>query len=203
MSGEGPCTRTGAFSARGLTSGADPSDVDGMTTFDDTDFFTDAFTGFGADEAPRRRSSLLTALVLVAAAALVAGGMLWVRLGQITVDVDPVDPATTLAVFERPQRSADVVGADDLSGSQIDPDSTRLLATTSDTRYYAGVSQSRLLCVLTLTEGELPTTGCTSTDGGVVRFGIGDELMLVNAGGPAPAAADGWHEAGPEVYLKD
>ena len=65
------------------------------------------------------------------------------------------------------------------------------------------MSRTHLLCVLTLTEGELPTTGCTSTDGGVVRFGIGDELMVVNAGGPAPAAADGWREAGPQVFLKD
>lgn len=171
-----------------------------MTTVDDTDFFTDAFTGFGTGEAPRRRSSMLTALVLVAAAALVAGGMIWVRLAQIPADVVPVDPATTLAVFDRPQRSADVVAADDLTGTLIDPASTRLVATTSDTRYYAGVSRTHLLCVLTLTEGELPTTGCTSTDGGVVHLGIGEELMLVNAGEPAPA---GWHEAGTQVFLKD
>jgi hypothetical protein len=171
-----------------------------MSTFDDTDFFTDAFTGFGADEAPRRHSSMLTALALVAAAALVAGGMIWVRLAQLPATLEPVDPATTLAVFDQPQRSADVVAADDLAGSLLDPETTRLVATTSDTRYYAGVSRTHLLCVLTLTEGELPTTGCTSTDGGVVHLGIGDQLMLVNAGEPAPA---GWHEAGPQVFLKD
>ncbi|NUU18818.1 hypothetical protein HP550_16315 [Cellulomonas humilata] len=174
-----------------------------MTTFDDTDFFTDAFTGFGADQAPRRRSSMLTALVLVAAAALVASGMIWVRLAQIPVALPAVDPATTLAVFDHPQRSVDTVDADDLTGSLIDPASTRFLAATDDTRYYAGVSRTHLLCVLSLTTGELPTTGCTSTDGGVVDLVIGDELLVVNAGGPAPAAADGWHEAGPQVFLKD
>ena len=99
-----------------------------MTTFDDTDFFSDAFTGFGADQAPRRRSGLLSGLVLVAAATLVAGGMVAVKLAQQPAAVDAVDPITTLAVFERPQRSADVVAADDLAGTLIDPASTRLLA---------------------------------------------------------------------------
>ena len=71
-----------------------------MTTFDDTDFFTDAFTGFGSDENPRRRSSMLTGLVLVAAAALVAGGMIWVKLAQQPAAAAFVDPITTLSVFD-------------------------------------------------------------------------------------------------------
>ena len=174
-----------------------------MTTFDDTDFFTDAFTGFGSDENPRRRSSMLTGLVLVAAAALVAGGMIWVKLAQQPAAATFVDPITTLSVFDRPQRSADVVPDDDLAGFLIEPSSTRLIAETSDTRYFAGVSSTHLLCVLTLTSGELPESGCASTDHGAVHLTIGDELMVVNAAGPAPAAADGWHEAGPQVFLKD
>ncbi len=170
-----------------------------MTTFDETDFFAD----FAADRAPRRRSSLLTALVLVAAAALVAGGMIWVRLAQTPVATTPADPSTVLSVFERAQRPSDVVASSDLSGTLIDPDSTRLIAQTEDTRYFAGVSRTHLLCVLTLTAGDLPSTGCTSTDGTRLQMTIGDELMLVGADGPAPAAADGWHEAGPQVFLKD
>jgi hypothetical protein len=106
-------------------------------------------------------------------------------------------------VFDRPQRSADVVADDDLAGFLIEPSSTRLIAETSDTRYFAGVSRTHLLCVLTLTSGELPESGCASTDNGAVHMVIDDELMVVNSAGPAPAAADGWHEAGPEVFLKD
>jgi hypothetical protein len=174
-----------------------------MTTFDDTDFFTDAFTGFGADEAPRRRSSMLAGLALVAAAALVAGGMIWVRLAQQPGAVESVDPSTQLSVLAQPQRSADVVADEDLAGSLVDPSSTRLVASTADTRYFAGVSRTHQVCVLTLTAGELPTTACASADAGTVHLTVGDELMLVGAGGPAPAAADGWHEAGPEVFLKD
>ena len=174
-----------------------------MTTVDDAYFFTDAFTGFSADEAPGRRSSVRTGLALVAAAALVAAGLIGVRLAQQATALTPADPSSLLTVFAHPQRAADVVAAEDLAGSQIDPSSTRLLARTADTRYYAGVSRTHLLCVVTLTTGELPSSGCTSTDARVLHFGVGDELRLVGAGGPAPAAADGWHEAGPEVYLKD
>jgi hypothetical protein len=94
----------------------------------------------------------------------------------------------------------DVVADDDLAGSLLEPHSTRLVATTSDARYYAGVSRTHLLCVLTLPDGDLPTTGCAPTDGGVVHLTIDDELMLLSAGEPAP---DGWHEAGPNVFLKD
>ncbi|WP_315099290.1 hypothetical protein [uncultured Cellulomonas sp.] len=174
-----------------------------MTTVDDADFFTDAFTGFAADEAPRGRSSVRAGLALVAAAALVAAGLVGVRLAQQAAAVTPADPTSLLTVLGTPQRPVDVVADADLVGSRIDPSSTRLLAQTPDTRYYAGVSRTHLLCVLTLTTGELPSTGCTSTDARVLQFGVGDELLLVGAGGPAPAASDGWREAGPEVYLRD
>ena len=171
-----------------------------MTTVDETDFFGDAFTGFGDDDAPQRRSSLLTTLVLVAAALLVAAGIFWVRFAQTPAQAPAVDPFTTLAAFASDQRPVDVVADDDLAGTLIYPDSTRLVATTAGAHYYAGVSRTHLLCVLTVPDGDLPTTGCTSTDGGVVQMTIDDELMLVSAGEPAPA---GWHEAGPNVFLRD
>lgn len=171
-----------------------------MTTFDDTDLFTDAFHDFRGVGDARRRSGWLTALVLVAAAALVAGGMVWVKLAQHTAAL--VDPQTTLAAFADPQRSVDVVAADDLAGSMIDPATTRLVAHTADTRYYAGVSRAHLLCVLAVTTGELPTTSCTSATAAGANLTVDDALRIVTRG-PAPAAADGWHEAGPQVYLKD
>ena len=175
-----------------------------MTTFDDADLFTDAFRDFrGVGDATRRRSGLLTALALVAAAALVAAGLVWVRLAQHPVAAAAVDPSTTLAVFAQPQRSSDVVDDDDLAGSMVVPSSTRLVAHTADTRYYAGVSRTHLLCVLALTSGELPTTSCVAPDARGVDLTVDDSFTLVTTGGPAPAAADGWHEAGPEVYLKD
>ncbi|MBO3085072.1 hypothetical protein [Cellulomonas fengjieae] len=171
-----------------------------MTTFEDADFFAETFTEFGYESGARRRSSLLTGLALVAAATLVAGGVVWVRLAQVPADVVAVDPATTLAVFGRPQGPADVVAADDVAGTLIDPASTRLVAQTADARYYAGVSRTHLLCVLTVPAGDLPSTGCAPTDDGVVNLTVDDELMLLSAGEPAPA---GWHEAGPNVFLKD
>ena len=65
------------------------------------------------------------------------------------------------------------------------------------------MSRTHLLCVLAVTTGDLPTTSCTSRRRRGVDLTVDDELTLVTTGGPAPAAADGWHEAGPEVYLKD
>jgi hypothetical protein len=171
-----------------------------MTTFEDTDFFAETFTDFGYEKGARRRSGALTGLVLVAAATLVAGGMVWVRLGQAPAALAAVDPATTLAVFDRPQGPADVVAAGDVAGTMIDPASTRLVAQTAEARYYAGVSRTHLLCVLAVPDGDLPTTACSPTAGGTVHLTVGDELMLLSAGEPAPA---GWHEAGPNVFLKD
>lgn len=172
-----------------------------MTTVDDdTDLFTDAFTGFGSDDATRHRSRSLAAIALVGAAVLVAGATLWVRMGPEPAAASPVDPVGALAVLAQPQRSTDVVPDDDLAGSLIDPASTRLVAQTSDARYYAGVSRTHQLCVLSLRAGDLPATTCTSTTGGTVHLVVEDELMLVSAGEPAPA---GWHEAGPAVLVKD
>ncbi len=179
-----------------------PADVHGMTTFDDTDFFTDTFTGFGDREAPTRRSPLLTGLILVAAAALVLGGMVWVKLAQHPVATVTVDPTTALSVFARPQRSTDIVSVDDLAGSQIAADSTRFLVATPTASYYAGVSRTNLVCVLAVVKGDLPTKSCTSADAGG-RLVVNDELMVVTTGGTAPATADGWHEAAPDVFVND
>src|SRR4051794_28171352 len=106
-----------------------------MTTFDDTDFFTDAFTGF-RDEDSSRRPRLRTGLALVAAAALVAGGLVAVRLAQDAPVAAPADPLSTLAAFGHSQRPIDLVDDEDLAGSLISPSSTRLLATAAGTRYF-------------------------------------------------------------------
>lgn len=171
-----------------------------MTTLEDADLFAETFTDFGYEDGARRRSGVLTGVVLVAAAALVAAGMVWVRLAQAPTAVAAADPATMLAVFDRPQGPADVVDTGDLAGTMIDPASTRLVAQTADSRYYAGVSRTHQLCVLTVPEGDLPTTGCSPVTGGAVHLTVGDELKLLSAGEPAPA---GWHEAGPNVFLKN
>ena len=71
--------RTGSF-------GTQPAHVRGgidrcvrMTTFDDTDLFSEAFHDFRGVGSSRRRPALVTPVVMVAAALLVAAGFVWAR----------------------------------------------------------------------------------------------------------------------------
>jgi len=167
---------------------------DGMTTFDD--LFTDTFR---AVDAPRRRSRLLGTLVLLAAALLVIGALLWVRQAVAMPERAPIDPVSLLPVLAEPQTAADEIASDDLADLSVTADSTRFLVATPTARYYAATSPTHLLCVVAIPAGDLPEASCTST-AVAATMTIDDEVALVPVGATAP---EGWRQVAPNVYTKN
>ncbi|MGY4643950.1 hypothetical protein [Cellulomonas sp. URHB0016] len=172
-----------------------------MTTIDDVDLFGETFSGFRDVGTSRRHPAWLTALVLLAAVALVATGLLWSRALQTgPTTAEPVDAVTLLDVFAAPQRPVDTLAADDLVGLGLHASTTRFLADTPSGSQYAAVNTAGDLCVVTVVDGALPGLGCAHAVAGMTFTGT--DLKLVTDGGPAPTAADGWRQAGPQVFVK-
>ena len=172
-----------------------------MTTFDDTDLFSEAFHDFRSVGSSRRRPALVTPVVMVAAALLVAAGFVWARGGPLLAD-DAVDASTLLPQFAAEQTARDRLSSADLGELRVDASTTRFLTETSTGAHYAAVGASGNLCVVTLQSGELPAMTCappTST----ARVAVDDTLLVVASSGPVPAAASGWREAGPDVFVND
>lgn len=173
-----------------------------MTTIDDVDLFGETFSGFRDVGTSRRHPAWRTALVLLLAVALVGAGVVWLRDVQSAPSVaEPVDATTLLDVFAASQRSADVLPAGDLQGLGLDASTTRYLADTASGSQYAAVNTAGDLCVVTVVDGELPQVGCAHAVRGMTY--TGDDVKLVTDGGPAPAASEGWREAGPQVFVRD
>ena len=172
-----------------------------MTTFDDTDLFSEAFHDFRSVGSSRRRPALVTPVVMVAAALLVAAGFVWARGGPLLADTT-VDASTLLPQFAAGQTSQDRLTSDELGDLRVDARTTRFLTETSTGRHYAAVGSSGQLCVVTVQPGELSALSCappTST----ARVAVDDTLLVVASSGPVPAAASGWREAGPDVFVND
>ena len=172
-----------------------------MTTFDDTDLFSEAFHDFRSVGSSRRRPTLVTPVVMVAAALLVAGGFLWARGGPM-VSEDAVDASTLLPQFAAEQTSQDRLSSADLRDLQVDASTTRFLTETSTGRHYAAVGASGTLCVVTVRSGELPAISCAAPTS-TAHVAVDDTLLVVASTGPVPAAANGWREAGPDVFVND
>jgi hypothetical protein len=137
----------------------------------------------------------------VAAAVLVAVGFVWARGGPITGGSD-VDATSLLPVFAAEQTSADRLPSADIAGLGVDPRTTRFLAETSTGSHYAAVGVSGKLCVVTVRSGDLPAVTC-AVPTPTARIAVDDTVFVVAASGTAPAAADGWREAGPDVWIND
>jgi len=173
-----------------------------MTTIDDVDLFGETFSGFRDVGESRRHPAWLTALVLLLGVALVGAGLVWLRgLQTAPTTAEPVDGATLLDVFAAPQRPADVLPADDLQGLGLDASTTRYLVDTASGSQYAAVNTAGDLCVVSVVAGELPKIGCAHAVRGMTFTGA--DVKLVTDGGPAPAASEGWREAGPQLFVKD
>ncbi|WP_456786814.1 hypothetical protein [Cellulomonas sp. P5_C5] len=172
-----------------------------MTTFDDTDLFSEAFHDFRSVGSSRRRPALVTPVVMVAAALLVAAGFMWARGGPLLADTS-VDASTLLPQFAAEQTAQDRLTSDELDDLRVDRHSTRFLAETSTGRHYAAVGSAGSLCVVTVQPGELSALTCAPPTP-AARVAVDETLLVVATSGSAPAAASGWREAGPDVFVND
>lgn len=153
-----------------------------------------------AARAPRRhRTGWLfasVAAVVVAAAVLVGHALA----------PGPAQPPATLAAFSVPQQPIDVLNADDASRLVVQPGSTRLLVRTHDGNHYAALSASGELCLLRVPDGDVPSEVCVhnrvGADVTIGGDGGGGQVRLVADGAPAPAPAEGWRPAGPNVWTR-
>ena len=169
-----------------------------MTTYDDADLFSDAFTGFtGVSETPRR-SRKLGVLALVVAALVVVGALIGAVVARNSPAGAAVDPASLVPILGEPQGVSDVIAASDRDDLLIDPTSSRLLLADDTTSYYAATSPGDKICLVAIPSGDLARTACASTTGApsVVRL---DDVMIVPTGATAPA---GWHETAANVYTR-
>ncbi|QHT57978.1 hypothetical protein GXP71_19095 [Cellulomonas sp. H30R-01] len=172
-----------------------------MTTIDDVDLFGEAFGGFrSVGVARRRHPAVLTVLALLAAAGVVGAGFVWARDNARGPVVEHVDARTLLPVLATAQGADDVVDRAEIGSLAVEPASTRFLAETDSGRHFAAISASGDLCVLTVPSGDLATLGCVRSVVGA-QLASGD-VWLAAEGGPAPAADDGWHEAGPNLWVR-
>lgn len=170
-----------------------------MTTYDDADLFSEAFTGFHEVTESRRRSRTLSVLALATAAALVVGALFWLRLSQeAPVDV-AADPSVLVPALTQTQRSADVIANSDRADLLIYPETTRLLLLQDDAAYYVATAPGDQLCLVAVPSGDLARTACESTVSAPVALRL-DDVLLVPTGVAAPATA---HEAAPNVFVED
>lgn len=169
------------------------------TTYDDADLFSDAFTGFRGVAPTRRHSRLLTALALVAAALLVAAGLVWAWQGGRAPAAVAVEPTRLVPALAQTQRPTDVIADPDRADLLIDPTTTRLLRTEDAASYYVASAAGNQLCLVEVPKGDLAQISCESTKDAPTTVHL-DDVMLVPAGATAPS---GWHEATANVFVQD
>ena len=118
----------------------------------------------------------------------------------------PAQPPATLAAFSVPQHPADVLDPDDAARLVVQPGTTRLLVRTHDGNHYAALSASGELCLLRVPDGDVPSEVCVhnrvGADVTIGGDGDGGQVRLVADGAPAPAPAEGWRPAGPNVWTR-
>jgi len=170
-----------------------------MTTYDDADLFSDAFTGFRGVSESRHRSRTVGVLALAIAAALVAAALVWVRLSQEVPAAVAADPSLLVPVLAQPQHTADVIAVSDRTDLLISPESTRLLLRDDAAAYYAAQAPGDQLCLVVVPSGDLARTSCESTAGSPDALRL-DDVMLVPAGATAP---DAWHQVAANVFVQD
>lgn len=154
--------------------------------------------GTAARSARRRRTAVLltTAAVVVVAAGVLVGHALL---------PGPAAPKADVAALAAPQQSADVLDPDDVAQLDVQPDSTRLLLRTPAGAHYVARSASGQLCLVRVPGGDLPSEVCVPDRVGAdvtIGDGAGGQVRLVADGAPAPSTADGWHSAGPNVWVR-
>ncbi|KEP75372.1 hypothetical protein HR12_35175 [Microbacterium sp. SUBG005] len=141
----------------------------------------------------RARRPLRWALVAAGAVALVGLGIaIGANLTPPAASADPAAAAYPELTF--PQTVEDVISADILRDSGIDPSSTRYIATVSDFRVYlAKPDDGDGICIATFTSSDNRpwSVGCASgSAGGSAAFGV-DSDLTVAVGDTDPSSVDG------------
>lgn len=141
----------------------------------------------------RPRRTLRWLLVAAGAAALVGLGIaIGANLTPPAASADPAAAAYPELTF--PQTVEDVISADILRDSGIDPSSTRYIATVSDFRVYlAQPDDGDGICIATFTSSDNRpwSVGCASgSAGGSAAFGV-DSDLTVAVGDTDPSSVDG------------
>jgi hypothetical protein len=150
---------------------------------------------------PDRRHRYATSLLIGAALVLVAAGGL-VTHALVT---SPAAPRATIGVLAAPQRAGDVLEDDDIATLVVLPASTRLLVTTPQGAHYAALSPSGELCLVRVPAYDLPSEACAPDRVGADEtIGSDDsgQVRLVADGAPLPSSAEGWRQAGPNVWVR-
>ncbi len=115
------------------------------------------------------------------------------------------DGVATVAALTASQHPTDVLADDDVARLVVRPESTRLLVTTDQGAHYVARSASGELCLVRVPAGDLPSEVCVpdrvGADATIGEQGEG-QVRLVADGATAPAADDGWHPAGPNVWVR-
>ncbi len=145
----------------------------------------------------RRRPALWAALAAVGAVVCLGLGAA-IGAGVVApAAAGPVDPQAAAAAYPEltfPQTVEDVISADILRDSGIDPSSTRYIATVSDFRIYlAQPDDGDGICIATFTSSDNRpwSVGCASGGAGPsAAFGV-DADLTVAVGDPDPSALDG------------
>ena len=121
-----------------------------MTTFEDSDLFTEVFHDF---RNPRHRAPTPGARRPGPRWSSPQAWWLSGSCGHAVVPSSPtrpVDASTLLPQFAVGQKAGDRLSADDLSGLGVRPRTTRFLTETSTGAHYAAVGTSGHLCVVTV-----------------------------------------------------
>ncbi|MDM7855312.1 hypothetical protein [Cellulomonas alba] len=173
-----------------------------MTTYHEGDLFTETFAGFGdAVETPQRRV-WPTVVALAVAAALVIGGLVWLKESPRAAAAQAVSATTLLSAFDRPQRGVDTIPDNDLDGlgDSVRPETTRLLLTDADGKQFVAVGQHGQLCAVTVPVGDLARISCVpSVEHTSIE--VGDDLVIAT-NGTDPKLGDGWQNVQPNVWTK-
>jgi len=173
-----------------------------MTTYHEGDLFTETFAGFGdAVQTPPRRV-WPTIAALAVAAALVVGGLVWLKESPHAAAAQPVSATTLLTAFDRPQTGLDTIPDNDLDGlaDSIKAETTRLLLTDAAGQQFVAVGAHGQLCAVTVPVGDLPTVSCVKA---VEHTSIDvSDTLVVATNNTDPKLGAGWQNVQPNVWTK-
>lgn len=150
-------------------------------------------------EPSARRPGLRAAFLAFGAVALVGlgvaiGSALSVSPSSAAISETPDPAEESLPELTFPQTVEDVISAEILSDSGIDPSSTRYIATVSDFRIYLARpddGDGRCIATFTSTDNRPWSAGCASgAQIGAAVFGV-DKRLTVAIGEPVSSGVDG------------